>query len=273
MNIVTGEKLGPTSRAVQFNWFRVTSSCSLVLLLYPLVSLAQLPTVSAPPSLAAGSDSKVSARELRIPEKARTAFNKGTKLIAANKSAASIPEFERAIKVFPGFYEAYYKIGLANLNLQRYADAQVAFEKSIELSSGRYPPAQFGLGAVLCMQERFADAEEAVRAGLEAYPDDAAGQFMLAWVLFRADRLPESEKSAQQAVLSNPNLTGAYLLLAQIHSHRNDLLSLVSDLDAYLRLEPAGPRSAQAKVLREQAEQLLAKQRGNAPVVAKTPAP
>ena len=93
-----------------------------------------------------GNASKVSAHELLIPQKARQAFDKGTKLLAAKDSAASIVEFQSAIKAFPDFYEAYYKIGLADLNLKSYPDAQAAFETSIELSKGRYPPSQFGLG-------------------------------------------------------------------------------------------------------------------------------
>jgi tetratricopeptide (TPR) repeat protein len=249
------------------------SSCLPILFVYPLVSAAQSPpgTNSAPPPGEAAN--QVSARELQIPQKARSAFDKGTQLLAAKESAASIAEFQRAIKAFPDFYEAYYKIGLADLNLHRYPEAQSAFETAIELSKGRYPPSQFGLGVVLCIEKQFGQAEEAIRAGLEKYPADAAGNFTLAWVMFNAGKLPEAEKNARQAVLSNAHLADAYLLLAQIHLRQNDLLALLSDLDAYLKLGPDSQHLTQAKALRAQAEQILAKQRGTAPVLAKVPDP
>ena len=193
-------------------------------------------------------------------------------MLAAKESEASITHFQRAIQIFPDFYEAYYKIGLANVNLQRYSQARRAFESSIELSKGRYAPSQFGLGIVLSMQKDFAGAEEAVRAGLDTYPTDAAGNFALAWVHFRAGHLLDAEKSARQAILSNPNLADAYLLLAQVHLRQSDLTALVSDVDAYLRLDPEGAHNAQARAVRAEAEQLLAKQPSKAPVSAKIPA-
>jgi tetratricopeptide (TPR) repeat protein len=194
-------------------------------------------------------------------------------LLAAKESEASIAQFRRAIQIYPDFYEAYYKIGLANVNLQRYSEARSAFESSIELSKGRYAPSQFGLGIVLSAQQDFAGAEEAVRAGLDTYPADAAGNFTLGWVQFCAGHLPDAEKSARQAILSNASLADAYLLLAQVQLRQSNLTAVVSDVDAYLRLDPEGAHNVQARAVRAEAEQLLAKQRDEASVVAKIPAP
>jgi len=251
----------------------MTLSCLAILALYAMPCASQSPAVTGIPLESDPSSSRVSVRELQIPRKARAAFNKGTQLLAAKKTAASIPQFQRAIKLFPDFYEAYYKVGLANLTLQRPHEAQAAFEASIELSKGRYPPSQFGLGLALSMQKQYEGAEEAIRAGLDQYPADAAGNFTLAWVLFGASKLEGAEKSARQATLSNSNLAGAYLLLAQIHARQGRLPAVVSDLDAYLRAEPKGPYNAEAEALRIQVEQMLAEQQGNGPVLAKTPTP
>jgi tetratricopeptide (TPR) repeat protein len=251
----------------------ISLSCLAVVLVYPLVCRGQSPASTQPPQLSADSANQVSARELQIPPRARKFFNQGTHLLAEKKPAESIAELQRAIKIFPDFYEAYYKIGLANLNLQRYSDAQSAFETSIQLSKGRYAPSQFGLGIALCTEKQYGQAEEAIRAGLQNYPADATGNFTLAWVLFNSGRLPEAEKSARQAIIFNSDLAEAYLLLGQIHLRQNDLVSLLSDLDAYVKLRPDAPRMAQAIALRAQAEQQLAKQQGSAPVLAKVPQP
>jgi hypothetical protein len=48
-----------------------------------------------------------------------------------------------AANAFPNYYEAYYSIGVADLKLGRDTEAQQAFQKSIELSEGRYAPPQF----------------------------------------------------------------------------------------------------------------------------------
>jgi tetratricopeptide (TPR) repeat protein len=134
------------------NQYRVVWTCCLAFLTLPLLCSAQseLRRNDLPASAAS---SMVSARELKIPDKAIRAFNKGTEFLAARESARSIPEFEKAIKAFPGFYEAYYKLGIAKLDLQRSAEAQAAFSKSIELSDAHFAPAYFALGLALCNEK------------------------------------------------------------------------------------------------------------------------
>jgi tetratricopeptide (TPR) repeat protein len=133
---------------------RVVPFCLLVLLIPPLAYSAQ----SKSPSSAV-----TSVHELQIPEKARNACNKGTERFAAKDAAGSIPEFQKAIKAFPGYYEAYAKLGAAELDLEQWGAAESAFRKSMELSEGRYAPADFGLGLILAtVTKKFAEAEAAV---------------------------------------------------------------------------------------------------------------
>src|SRR6266849_1938863 len=105
---------------------RMILSCLFTLLTLPLLCCAQAePQTSAAP-LPRSTDPEIAARDLRLPGKALRPFSQGTKLLAEENSAASIREFQRAIKVFPDFYEAYYKIGIAELNLQHHGEAQPA---------------------------------------------------------------------------------------------------------------------------------------------------
>jgi tetratricopeptide (TPR) repeat protein len=266
-----GKKFRPVFQGASMHRFRMISSCMLAIFAWPLICLAQpqQPTGTAP--LPRNASSEISAHELRIPSKARKSFNKGTTLLAEKKSEASIAEFQRAIQAFPDFYEAYYKIGVAELNLQHFGEAQAVFEKSIEVSRGRYPPADFGLGVALSLQQQFADAESAMRRGLDLDPGEAEGYFTLAWVLLKAEHVADAEKSARQAVLLRTDFADAYLLLAQIHLRQGNTSELVSDLDAYIKIDPNGPHNAEAIGVRNQAQQLLAKQRSAVPVVAGTP--
>src|SRR5712692_7916251 len=94
----------------------------------PLLSRAQSPE----------SSNVVSVRELSIPPKALHAFQQGVKLLTKKDAAGSLPHFQRAVAEFAGFYEAYYKMGVADLKLWRLADAELAYRRSIELSGGKY---------------------------------------------------------------------------------------------------------------------------------------
>jgi tetratricopeptide (TPR) repeat protein len=197
----------------------------------------------------------VSVRDLSIPEKARKAFGKGTQRFAARDWAGSIVEFQKAIRAFGDLYEAYYKIGIAQLELQQGYEAEAAFRKSIEISSGQYAPPLFGLGLALSYGGRFAEAEEAVRKGLDLEPLDAAGHFAMAWVLYTAGKTADAEQSAREAIRSNSNFAMAHLLLAQIYRRQNNNeAALVAELNTFLRLDPDGPRSAGARAARAEAQ-------------------
>jgi tetratricopeptide (TPR) repeat protein len=158
---------------------------------------------------------------------------------------------QRAIALFPDYYEAYYVVGMANLMMERSADAEEAFRQSIELSERRYARPLIALGAVLCDQENFGEAESVIREGLELDETPWIGHLLLAHALFGLGRWDEAEVNANGAILRRPDVADAYLLLAHIHMRQNNTTALLEDLEAFLKLEPDGAISAQARKLRE----------------------
>src|SRR4030081_1619595 len=100
-------------RRFRMNWLLVACLC------LPLHSRAQSPE----------SNYVVSVRELSIPPKAVHALQNGVELLAKKDAARSLPQFQRAIAEFANFYEAYYKMGVADLKLWRIADAEQALRK------------------------------------------------------------------------------------------------------------------------------------------------
>jgi len=212
----------------------------------------------------------VSVHELSVPEEALQDFNEGIRRLALDDFDGSISEFQRAIKQYPAYYEAYDKMGIAELEARREEDAERAFRKSIELSSGHYAEPLFALGVILCDgKKQFAEAEDLIRGAVELDPYDAAGEFALAWVLYSTGRLPEAEKSARQAVEDAPNSPVTYALLAEIHLRQRNRPALVEDVDAYLGLDPDGPFSGKARIARAEALRAMSQQTSGS-VVATT---
>lgn len=203
-----------------------------------------------------------SVHELKVPEKALAACRKGTERFAAKDSAGSISEFQKAIKAYPDYYEAYAKLGAAELDIDHWQHAEADFRKSLELSNGRYAPADFGLGLILAtVKNQFTAAERSIRDGLDLDPGDVTGNFVLAWVLYSTTRLQEAEKSAREALSLAPNFAGAQLLLAQIHLGERNLAEAVDDLNAYLSFGISGPLDEKAREVRERALQELSQQK------------
>jgi len=85
------------------------------------------------------SSATISAHELSIPHKAHDEYEKGLSLIYSKSDyKGGVIQFQRAIKDFPNFYEAYAQEGSAYTFLGQMGPAEEAMRKSIALSSGQY---------------------------------------------------------------------------------------------------------------------------------------
>jgi tetratricopeptide (TPR) repeat protein len=125
------------------------------------------------------------------------------------------------------------------------------------LSGGHYPPAQYALGVLFCQRREFAEGERIIRRGLDLDGTSWTGHYYLAVAVYSQNRLQEAEKSAREAILRRPDFPLGHLLLAEIHLRKRNYATLLSEVNTYLRLEPNGPMSGQARQMREAARQAL----------------
>lgn len=213
----------------------------------------------------------VSVRDLSIPPKAVRSFKKGIDLLTQKDPANSLPFFERAISQFAGYYEAYYEMGEADLQLWHITDAEKAFRKSVELSAGRYAAALLALGAALDYNEKYAEAEEVTRRGLELDPTSWSGRYYLGVALFSMNRLEEAEKSTEELLRRKADSLEGLRLLADIHAREKDYNSLVKDIDRYLTLDPDSPAAMKARAIRESTLHLLVEPRNTSALIAPHP--
>lgn len=200
----------------------------------------------------------VSVRELKIPGKAQDEMRKGLERGEKKDLAGSLVHFLKAAQEYPNYFEAYYNIGVAEMAMGRKDEAMKAFQTSIDLSGGRYALPQFGYGYLLCQAGRPAEAEKIIRKGLEAEDATPQGYVILGEALKLLNRLDEAEKSEREALLRNPNIAGAYLVLSDVAESKGDYRAEIEDLDFYLKLQPNGPGSELARKVREGAQKMLA---------------
>jgi tetratricopeptide (TPR) repeat protein len=224
-------------------------------IIWLLVGCLGLPLLSRAQSLE--SSAVVSVPKLSIPPKALQAFENGIDHLAKNDAAGSIPYFQRAIAEFASFYEANYKMGVADLKLWRLADAEQAFQKSIELSGSHDSQPLLALGAVLDFQDKFTEAEGVLRRGLVLDPTSWSGHYCLGWALFGLNRLEEAEKSVREALRQETDSPEALQLLVEIHARGKNHGALFNDLDEYLKVDPDSPASIRVRVLRDRVQQML----------------
>jgi tetratricopeptide (TPR) repeat protein len=211
------------------------------------------------PAERAAAGYTVSVHELKVPGKARHEFEKGLERLQKNDAAGSLDHFKEATDAFPNYYEAYYQIGLANLELRRGNDAEQALQRSIDLSGGGYAEPQFALGALLCDQQAYPEAERVLRRAIDVDANSWKGHLFLGQALFGQNKLAEAEKSAQEAMLRKPEVSSTYVLLANIHIRRHEYILGIKDLDTFLSMKPDGPTSDQARAVRAAAQKVASR--------------
>jgi tetratricopeptide (TPR) repeat protein len=200
----------------------------------------------------------VSVRELSIPQKARDAMSKGTGLLYQKSDyAGSIKQFQRAIQVYPNFYEAYAQMGFAYMRMNDANQSETALRKAIELSEGRYPDALMLLAALFESGKRYADAEPLARKAVGLDANSWRAQSELAQALLGLDRPEDAETYAQAAANLQPQNPIFRLLLADVHMQLRNDPALLDDLNGYLRLAPNGPYADRVRRQRDEVQQRL----------------
>jgi Tfp pilus assembly protein PilF len=223
-------------------------------------------TESAP--IAPGST--VSAHDLSMPRAARDLLASGKKKLYADKNPrGGLQDFQQAVAAAPGYYEAYCEIAMAYLTIGQADEAEKSFRKSIELSRDTYGDADVGLGTMLIEKGELEAGDKSIRRGIELNPNSWMGFYELSKLDLNRNRLELAQESAERARLLAPNAPIIYRLLANIHIRQKNYPDLLSDLDAYVKLDPDSPAGLRAKQMREQVAQELAKQGQAAPTKSK----
>jgi Carboxypeptidase regulatory-like domain/Tetratricopeptide repeat len=227
----------------------------------------RLRSIAADASAPENSGPTISAHELSAPSKAKADMVKGQNLLY-NKAdyQGSIKEFQRAIKEFPDYYEAYGQMGVACARLKDSANAEASLRKSVDLSGQKYPQAYISLAALLSENHRFSDAEPMARKALELDSNSWQSYAELTRALAGLNRLTDAAESAQAAIKLQPNEPELYVALINIEGKLSNYPAMLENMNAYLSLAPDGRAAGQIRAMRAQIQQALAK--ANSPTPA-----
>jgi len=212
------------------------------------------PEPSVPPTDPADS---VSVKDLAIPEPARLEFSKGEEALRAKNTDESVKHFQKAIKLFDAYPQAYRMLGDAFVEKQQWPEAEAALKKSIELQPG-LAPAYFDLGALRNQTKNYSGAEEALKKGLELAPDATVGKYELAKTYWAMGRWQDAAPLAAETVIALPDLAPAHVLLANIRLKQRDAAGALHEYQEYLRIEPQGAMAPQVRDMVEKIQKALA---------------
>lgn len=206
-------------------------------------------------SLPSASDSKISVAQLSIPEKAGKEFRKGQELLnERHEPAKSIPHFQHALKHYPQFAAAASLLGIAQLQVHDWGEAEKNLQRGLQLDS-HSAPAYVALGALFNEEGRYAQAEPVLAQALVLSPSSAMVHYELGRSYWGLGRSAEAEKHARTALGLQPDLPEAHVLLGNLLLREGQLNKALAQFRDYLRLAPDGPMAGPAQQLIAKIEQ------------------
>jgi tetratricopeptide (TPR) repeat protein len=175
------------------------------------------------------------------------AMKKGQQLLfKQHDPKTAVDEFKRATKLDPWYGQAYMLLGLAEMQLRQWGDAQFAFEEASKVEPGN-AKAYLGVGSALNEQHKYADAQKALEQALDLEPDSAEAQYELGRTLASTGKWDQAEPHVQRAIALNPNYAGPHALMGNIYVQKEQPEAALHELEEFLRLDPQSSMAPQVK--------------------------
>lgn len=195
-----------------------------------------------------GADPAVtSAAELRVPQNARKAFEKGVVAWQKRDYQRAADEFENAIAAYPAYDSAYNNLGVMYAHLNENDKALEAFRRAVELND-KNADADRNLARLLMRQKAYPQAEDLLKKSLAVQPTDASTLTMLAIAEIQDGKPDDALKDAQKVhTMSHDGFAVVHYVAGEALEEKHQLEEAKIEYTKYLRESPSGPEATQVK--------------------------
>ena len=148
---------------------------------------------------------------------AQRATEDANRLLAAGNVEEALAAYREGQRHSPDFADLHYGEGLVLYRMKRYADAEPALRRAIELEPGEAPYHVY-LGHVVARLDRMEEAVAAYREATRLAPIDPAGWKGLGLAQYNLRRYPEARQALEKYVAFAPGADDAPQIRALAHS-------------------------------------------------------
>jgi protein O-mannosyl-transferase len=178
----------------------------------------------------------------KYPTAAVAYSNRGAALVRdASDAAGAVPDFDRAIRLDPGYADAYYNRATANMLLGRPGAALADVTKAIALRPGRSEYHQVSASARLALRDYRGAIGESDRAiALNPRGDDLYMAYESRGIaaVFLGDSAA-AVRDFTTAISLNPRVAGLYQNRGNARALSGDNAGAMTDYDAAIRMVPS----------------------------------
>jgi Flp pilus assembly protein TadD len=203
------------------------------------------------------SPSPLSSRRPSKNPQAQEAMQQAEDLLfRKNDVKGSVDLLKKAVKLDPWYGPGYLLLGVAQMQLGNWSDAQWAFEETAKVEPGN-ARAYLGVGSALNEQGNYAAAEKALQQSLEIREDSAESHYELARSLAALGKWEAAAPHARRSIELNPDYAGPHALMGNIALQSGDAQAALDEFHVYLKLAPQGSVAPQVKATISELEKVL----------------
>jgi Flp pilus assembly protein TadD len=197
--------------------------------------------------------------DANVPKHALSEFEKGRDAITqANSLDEGILHLENAVRLYPKYLEALLLLGTAYMDKSDWKKAEDQLHQALTIAPNT-TGAHFALGELYLRTKKYTEAEKEMLAGIKLEPKSVPGHFLLGRLYYELGNLVKAGVHVGTALQLNPSFARGHLLAANIFLHAHQPENAVVEFEEYLRLEPKGEFSEQAKETVRKLRRALAK--------------
>jgi tetratricopeptide (TPR) repeat protein len=184
----------------------------------------------------------------QIPKEAKKAYEQGVKLKADKKLDQALENFDRAVRLFPEYFQALTGLGEIRIAQNQSAAASEDFARALQYNE-EYAPALRGAGYCKLEQQQFEDAIKYLERAIAVEPNVANTHLFLGIANLSLDRREAAERALQQALkLDADHAVTAHIYLADLYARQQQFREAADELRIYLKARPNAPNAAKLKV-------------------------
>ena len=180
----------------------------------------------------------VAADVLKVPDQARKEFERGSRLLNEKKDFhRSIAAFQRAIELYPGYADAYFLMGTAQMQTSAASDAEASLRKAIALNTHMAAP-YYPLALLLFGQQRYPEEKDLLLEAQKLDATDWRWPFELARCYAQQGQWESALRYGLVASVSGNAPSKVHLLLADIYANSRRPREAVAELELFANLDP-----------------------------------
>ncbi|MDT7689538.1 MAG: hypothetical protein QOE46_2297 [Acidobacteriota bacterium] len=213
-------------------------------------------TAHAPSSAATGRTA-----DAGVPPDAQAELEKGRTALLDDKDIdKGIAHLEKAVGVYPKFYEAQLLLGTAYMDAGKWEQSEAALRRAHELNT-KSGASLVALGEVYRHQRKYAEAEKVLNEGLALEDKSASGHFTLGRVYWDRGDFVKAGPQVGRALQLKPDYAEAHLLAGNILLRARQAENALVEFQEYLRLDPKGEFAVETRQLVEKIKKALAEKK------------